>query len=74
MFWDDFNEKKYRKEINGLLLSSTKDILELGCIGFGSEISSAKEQKPQGCYAQLWSSASYIEMVDKLFKRCNPDS
>ena len=70
---NDFNEKKYRKEINGLLLSSTKDILELGCIGFGSEISSAKEQKSQGCYAQLWSSASYIEMVDKLFKRYNPD-
>ena len=65
----DVNEKKYREFIHRIIISSTKDILENGCIGYSSEISSAKEQKAYGCFAQLWSSAFYIEMIDRVFER-----
>lgn len=63
----DLNEKKYRREITKILVSSTNDILKFGAIGFASEISSASKQKSEGCFAQLWSSSTFIEMVDKLF-------
>jgi glycogen debranching enzyme len=66
---NDINEKKYRGTVNGILLSSTKDILKMGSIGFASEISSFKVQKSEGCFAQAWSSATYIEMIDKLFEK-----
>lgn len=66
---NDLNEQKYRGEIKGILLTSTKDILTMGTIGFGSEVSSASIQKAEGCMAQLWSSSTYIEMIDKLFER-----
>lgn len=64
---NDLNEKKYRPYISKILMSSTRDILKLGAIGFGSEISSASSQKAEGCFAQLWSSSTYIEMIDKIF-------
>lgn len=66
---EDLNEKKYRKTISNILLSSTKDILKMGTIGFASEISSASTQRSEGCMAQLWSSSTYIEMIDKLFEK-----
>ena len=64
---NDLNEKKYRRDISKILLSSTSDILKKGTIGYGSEVSSASEQRAEGCLAQMWSSATYIEMVDKIF-------
>ena len=66
---NDLNEQKFRKQINSILLSSTNDILKYGCIGFASEISSASQQKSEGCFAQFWSSTTYIEMIDNLFKK-----
>ncbi len=67
----DLNEKKYRPQISKILMSSTKDILSFGSIGFGSEVSSASSQKAEGNLAQLWSSSTYIEMIDKIFGRIN---
>lgn len=64
----DVNDKKYRKVIFDIIHSSTNDILKKGCIGFGSEVSSASKQKPEGCFAQLWTSATYFEMIDKIFR------
>lgn len=66
---NDLNEKKYRKFIGDILRSSTKDILTQGTIGYGSEISSFSSFRSEGCMAQLWSSSTYLEMVDKLFLR-----
>ncbi|MFW6286300.1 MAG: amylo-alpha-1,6-glucosidase [Nanoarchaeota archaeon] len=66
---DDLNEKKYRRDIAKILQSSTHDILKLGSLGFASEVSSSSVQESHGCFAQLWSSSTYIEMVDKIFKR-----
>lgn len=65
----DLNRKKYRKEISKILQSSTQDILKMGTLGFGSEVSSAKEQLAQGAHAQLWSTSTYIELVHKLFEK-----
>lgn len=64
----DLNYNKYEQTINRIVESSTKDILELGTIGFSSEISQAKSQVAQGCMAQLWSSAYYVELIKKINK------
>ena len=63
----DLNEKKYRKEIGKIISSSTTDILKMGTLGFGSEVSSSKNQLAQGAHAQLWSSSTYIELVHKVY-------
>lgn len=65
----DLNEKKYRSTISQILISSTNDLLKLGTIGYSSEVSSSSKQKAQGSMAQTWSSATYIEMIDKLFQK-----
>jgi glycogen debranching enzyme len=65
----DLNEKKYRKEILKIIKTSTNDILRFGCIGFASEISSASKQESVGCFAQCWSSASFVEMINKIFDK-----
>jgi len=60
------SEKKYREVIQGIIKSSANDILKMGTLGFCSEISSAKEQRAEGCFAQLWSSATFVELIDEL--------
>ena len=66
---NDLNEQKYREVVSKILISSTRDILKYGCIGFGSEISNAKNHEAHGCFAQLWSSSTYVELIDKIFER-----
>ncbi|NQZ85009.1 MAG: hypothetical protein HRU03_04795 [Nanoarchaeales archaeon] len=63
------NPRKYKDIIDKIIESSTKDILELGTIGYSSEISQAKSQNAQGNLAQLWSSAYYIELIDLIYKK-----
>lgn len=63
----EVNDKKFRVDINKLMKASTDDILMYGCIGYSSEVSSSIEQRSEGCFAQAWSSATYIEMIRKLF-------
>ncbi len=65
----DLNEKKYRSQISKILRSSTNDILKMGTVGLGSEISSASSQRAEGSLAQAWSNSTYIEMIDKLFQK-----
>lgn len=65
----DLNEHKYRDTIKKILLSSTQDILRFGSLGFASEISSFNTQRSEGCFAQLWSTSTYIEMINKLFEK-----
>lgn len=66
---NEVNPKKYETEIKNIIMTSTKDILEIGCIGFSSELSSSETQLPEGCFAQLWSSSFYLEMIDKIFEK-----
>ncbi len=69
MVLNHLNSKKYGRKITSIMVASTNDILKQGCIGFGSELSSSSTQKAQGSLAQLWSTSTYLEMIDKLFIR-----
>jgi predicted glycogen debranching enzyme len=60
------NQGKYKSYIDKILQASTTDTLFLGAIGRPSEVSSAKEQRAQGSLFQLWSAATYIELVSIL--------
>ena len=68
---NNLNENKYSKIISSILLTSTSDVLGCGTIGFSSELSSSYEKRSEGNLAQLTSSTSYIEMIDKLFDKIN---
>jgi len=58
---------KFKRYIDKIVKASTEDILWRGMIGHHSEISSASEQDAQGCGAQAWSDAIYIELIDEMF-------
>ncbi len=58
---------RFKEYIDKIVKASTEDILWHGMIGHHSEISSAYKQDAQGCGAQAWSSAMYIEMIDEIF-------
>ncbi|MEA3452942.1 MAG: amylo-alpha-1,6-glucosidase [Patescibacteria group bacterium] len=62
-----FDKKKFKKYIDKILQASTKEILWHGAIGHHAELSSADKFKPEGCWAQAWSSALYIELIFKIF-------
>jgi len=62
------NPKKFQNQIQKIVSASTEDILWKGCIGCASELSSAKEFSPTGCFNQAWSDAMYMEMVEEIFK------
>ena len=61
------NKDKYKEYIEKIVNASTKDILYNGVIGRPSEVSSASSQKAQGCGFQLWSAATYAEMMMVMF-------
>ncbi len=59
---------EFQKEIKAIAEASSRDILELGASGHHSEVSSAKEQTADGCQAQAWSAAMFIELIDEIAK------
>jgi glycogen debranching enzyme len=61
------DSKYYQKTITGIILSSTKDLFEMGSMGYISEVSSAGEQEAAGCFAQLWSVATYLELIREVY-------
>ncbi|MFH1589149.1 MAG: amylo-alpha-1,6-glucosidase [archaeon] len=62
----DLDLKKFDYFIEHIYHSSQNEMLFSGFIGHCAEVSSANEQKSEGCFAQAWSSATYIELMDKL--------
>lgn len=54
--------------IDKIKKASEQEILKLGIIGQHCELSSASALKSQGCPAQAWSNAMFIEMMDELSK------
>ena len=60
------NKNKFKHYIEKIFAASANDILWEGAVGCGSELSSAKEQKAEGCLNQAWSNATYIELVEEL--------
>jgi|FLOH01.1.fsa_nt_gi glycogen debranching enzyme len=64
----DLNMKKYHHFIDNIYHASEKDLLFSGFIGHSSELSSASNQKSEGCLAQAWSVATFLELAEKLKK------
>jgi len=62
------DKKRYKKYINKILEASTKEILWSGAIGHHAELSSSKELKSEGCLAQAWSAAMYVELINEIYK------
>lgn len=62
----DLNKEVYKTQITKIIESSTADILFNGVIGHASEVSDAEKQTSQASPSQLWSIATYIEMIDKI--------
>jgi hypothetical protein len=62
------DKNRYKKYITKILESSIKDTLWDGYMGFHSELSSSSQLKAEGCKAQSWSSAMFIELIKELKK------
>ncbi len=60
------NKQKYEKTVEKIKSASTNDILYKGMIAGSSEISSASEQRGDGSKFQLWSAATYIELIKNV--------
>lgn len=60
------NKNKYKEKIDSIKNASIKDILEKGILGGASEVSSAKEQRPEGTWQQAWSVSTFIELIYEL--------
>ncbi len=56
----------FEKYINQILKASRHELLWNGAIGHHAEISSASKIESQGCVAQAWSAAMFIELVKEL--------
>jgi glycogen debranching enzyme len=64
-----FDRERYKDHIGHILKASTDEILYHGACGHHAELSSAIEMRSQGCLAQAWSAAMYVELIDELFSK-----
>lgn len=61
------NSKKYNFHIKKIIDASTEEIINKGILGYHAELSSASKFESNGCLAQTWSSALYLELIKELF-------
>lgn len=59
----------YEKQISRITHASRNELLFSGFIGCASELSSAKQERSEGCLSQAWSNASFIELMHELNNR-----
>lgn len=64
----NINSAEFSKEIQRIIDASTQEILEEGAAGHHAEISSASRLESNGCLAQAWSAAMYVEMIREVYK------
>ena len=64
----DLDRKKYHHFIDSIFHASQNEMLFSGCIGHSAELSSASKQKSEGCVAQAWSAATFVELAEKINK------
>lgn len=57
---------EFKNYILKILTASVNDLLFGGAVGHHSELSSARELSPAGCFAQAWSAAMLIELLAEL--------
>jgi hypothetical protein len=60
------DRERYRERIEAIIDASVHDCLELGAFLGLSEVSSAHRQDSNGCWAQTWSAATLLELLDTL--------
>jgi glycogen debranching enzyme len=61
------DREKYKDYVRKLLKSSTNQILYSGIISHLAELTSASKMESNGCLAQAWSVAFYIELINELY-------
>jgi glycogen debranching enzyme len=61
------DRKMFKKQVAKILSASVEEMLYKGVTGYQSELSSASELKSEGCSAQLWSNAMFVELIDEIF-------
>ncbi len=57
------NKKKYQSYIEKIKSASLKDLLWNGAVGCCSELSSASQQRAEGCLNQAWSCSTLVELI-----------
>ncbi len=57
------NKKKFHSYIEKIKTASINDLLWKGAVGCCSELSSASQQKAEGCLSQAWSAATLVELL-----------
>jgi len=62
------DRSKFKPYIEKILEASMNEILYSGMVGHHAELSSSKQLDSNGCLAQAWSSALFVELVDELKK------
>jgi glycogen debranching enzyme len=60
------NRQKFMPYVKKIIEASTRDILEMGTVGHMSELSSGESQQPEGSPVQLWSAATFIELINEF--------
>lgn len=60
------NHEKYSKYIKKIVEASTQEILWMGAIGNHAELSSASALNSEGCPAQAFSAAMFVELIDAI--------
>jgi glycogen debranching enzyme len=60
--------KEYKKYIDQILNASCNEILYSGIIGQHAELTSASKLKSEGCLAQAWSNAMFVELIHELYE------
>ena len=65
---NDLNLERYRKYVGSIINADCRDVLYNGFIGCASELSSSANFSSCGCLAQTWSVATFIELVNKVYK------
>lgn len=58
----------FKDYVDKILEASSRELLWQGIIGHMSELSSAKEQRSEGAWAQAWSAAMYLEAMEEIKK------
>ncbi len=63
----NLDKRKFSHYITKIIDASKNEILWSGAIGHHAEISSASRLESRGCLMQAWSSALYIELINKVY-------
>jgi len=60
------NKAKYKEFIYKIIEASMSEMLSSGWIGHCAEVSSASSRTSEGCWAQAWSAATLVELLEEV--------